>query len=319
MSSRLRSACIAGLLVGCAAVVGVGCSSDSAKKVVHTPVGGAGEGGEAGEAAGGASGGHGGSGGATPAGGEAGAQSEAGQGGAAVGAAGAEAAGAPAGGAPDISVAGAAGEPGAAGEAGAGPVACVPSGTTYGVNIDPENQQTVCRGAFVTVNINASDSDTNFTCCGVSNSVPSYAIEVDGTSSTPSLFSFQVPGDAPLGEQSITATCSSGVATNTVDLNVVNTPLPALHSLEQTLIYSGDTVIINGSNFDPASDRLTAVSVTDPSNTSECFIDTTASASDSISCGFDGISAGTYTIVLQQSDCGYVTNNTLTLTIQQSL
>jgi hypothetical protein len=312
MSSRLRSACIAGLLVGCAAVIGVGCSSDTAKKVTHTPVGEAGAAGEAGEASGGrgGSGGSSGKGGATPAGGEAGAQSEAGQGGAA--------AGAPAGGAPDVSVAGAAGESSAAGAGGEGPLACAPSGTTYGVNIDPENLQTVCRGAQVIVNIDASDSDASFTCCGVSNTAPSYALPVDGVTGGSSFFSFVVPTQAPLGVQSITATCTSGEANNTLDVNVVNTPAPAVDGLAQTLLSSGDAVVIYGSNFDPASDQITAVLDADPSSTSQCYVDTTASTSTSITCNFDGINAGDYTIVLQQSNCGYAIH-TPALTIQQSL
>jgi hypothetical protein len=313
MSSRLRSACIAGLLVGCAAVVGVGCSSDSAKKVVHTPVGEAGAGGEAGEAAGGASGGHGGSGGsggATPVGGEGGAQSEAGQGGAPIGAA-----GAPAGGAPDTSVAGAAGESSVAGAGGEGTAACAPTGTTYGINIDPENQQTVCRGARVFANATAVDADPIYTCCGVSDATVPYGVDVTGAADLGQI-AFTVPIDAPTGSQSITVTCTSSV-TNTFDVTVSATLAPKVTGVENSLLYGSDTVVINGSNFDPTSDRVTAVPTSGTGNSSECFVGTD-STSTSLSCAFDGIDPGEYYLVVQRNDCGYAVDRA-TITIQQNL
>jgi hypothetical protein len=261
-------------------------------------VGEAGAGGEAGEPAGG-HGGSLGSGGATPAGGEAGAQSEAGQGGASVGAAGAAV-----GGAPDTSVAGAAGEPSTAGAGGEGPLACEPSGTTYGININPENQQTVCRGAQVVAAISASDSDPSFTCCGVSDTTVPYNVDLIGITGSENDIVLTVPDNAPLGAQSITATCTSSV-TNTIDIIVSATPAPVVTGLASSSLYASDTVVINGSNFNPALDRVMAVPASGSNSASECAIAVSASSSTSISCNFDSINHGDYDLILQQSNCGF--------------
>jgi hypothetical protein len=118
--------------------------------------------------------------------------------------------------------------------------------------------------------------------------------------------SFVVPSDAPLGAQSLTVTCSSGATNNTFNVLVTDTPAPVVTDLLHSSIASGDTLVIEGSNLDQVS-RVVAVSL-DHSKTAGCFIDSNASTADSISCAFDSIDLGDYSVVVE-SNCGYAANS----------
>jgi hypothetical protein len=293
MVARARLACFAGLLVGCAAVLGVGCSDDSGSKKRGGTAGEAGEGGEAeGGTGGGASGsgGKSGSGGLPAVAGEGGAPSEAGQGGA-----------------PTLAEAGAAGasEAGAAGAGPLGPGSCMPSGNVAPVTL-PGTPITVCRAARVESGFTASTGDPTFACCGVSDTTQPYGVSLSGVSGDGGgQLSFVVPADAPLGAQAVTVTCSSGKATNPFQVLVTDTPAPVVTGLQSSLIFVGDTLVIQGSDLGQVT-RVVLVPV-GAGQTSDCIVDSAASTVDSISCVFNG-AAGDYTVVVEQSDCGLAVN-----------
>ena len=317
MSLRPRNACLLALFVGCVGLQFVGCSDSGAKKVVR----GTGEAGEAGEPAGGTSAGTAGT-GTKPAGGEPGAAgavseggasaaSEAGQGGTAVtvGAAGASPSEA---GAPNIVAEGGAAGAAPTGAAGAGPV-CTPTGTVSGVSLQLDNQQTVCRGAIVTTGFNASGgSDPQFTCCGLSDTTTPYVVPLQGVTTSADGASrgnlaLTVPSDAPIGAQSISATCTDGAVQNTFDIIVSEAAPPVVTELESSLIFSNSTLTIDGSNLSGV-DSVTAVSADGTNSDAPCAIQD-SSTDTSIDCTFDsGIDVGDYFVVVQQSQCGAATN-----------
>jgi len=291
MAARLRWVCFAGLLVGSAALLGVGCSDDSGSKKRG---GTAGEAGEAGESVGGAggTGGAAGHGGTMAVAGEGGVRSEAGQGGA-----------------PSLGEAGAAGasvaEAGAAGAGPLGPGACVPTGNVSAVTL-PGTPISVCRAARVESGFTASTGDPTFGCCGVSDTSQPYSVSLSGISGDGGgQLSFVVPADAPLGAQSVTVTCSSGQATNAFQVLVTDTPAPVVTGLESSLIFVGDTLVIQGSDLGQVT-RVVAVPV-GAGQATDCIVDSAASTADSISCVFNG-AAGDYTVVVEQPDCGFAVN-----------
>jgi hypothetical protein len=297
MSARLRLVCFAGLLIGCAAALGTGCSDDNTKKKAGS-AGEAGEAGEAGQAASGAGGkGGAGSGGMTPVAGEGGLPSEAGQGGAAPGMAGAAGA----------AEAGATSSEGGAG--GAPGFACTPSGTVTGVTFVSEGAQTVCRGARIQASFNANDALGRFLCCGVSDTTTPYGVELKGVTNIEATFgviSLIVPTDAPLGPQSISATCSDGPATNTLDIDVSDATVPVVTEISPVTFSSNQTITLTGEHLDQVSQVFAVPD--DPSNSSaECFISAEAT-SGSLSCSFDGIAPGQYKIVATENNCGAAVN-----------
>ncbi|HEY4107227.1 MAG TPA: hypothetical protein VGM44_25180 [Polyangiaceae bacterium] len=292
MSACLRLLCFAGVFVGAAAVLAVGCSDDTTKKVPVV----SGEAGEAGEASGGTSAGTAGKGGAggstvTPEGGAAG-EPVVVEGGAA--------------GAPVTPEGGAAGE---AGTAGSGPVACAPGGDATGVALDAENSQSACRGALVVANFTATSADDNFTCCGTSGTfdVTVSGLVNDRSGPVSGQFSLIVPADAPTGAQSVTVTCSGGPATYTFDLNVPATEQAPVATSASGPIYSSDDLQIDGANLTGVTTVL-ATMVGDPTTSAECLIDTETSSDSQITCNFGGdIAPGDYTLAISK-DCGFATN-----------
>ena len=301
MSSRWQAVCLAGLFVGCAAVLGVGCSDDSSKKV--TPD--SNEGGEAGEAAGGAAPG---SGDTTGMGGEDLTPGAAGQGGAPTdGAAGAPAAGAPS----TPSIAGAGGEPDL-GAAGAGPIACGEPGSVNNLSIPAQARQTVCRGTYQVFDFLASTTAAAFTCCSAL--APISGIGGDGSGQ----FVFTVPNDAPFGNQSVAVTCSEGPVSGTLDIDVSETALaPEVDGLERGTIVQGDPLQIDGLHLDLVS-HVTVVSVDNPSFSADCQIDPEQLTSSTLVCNLGGnIPPGDYSVVVEEDDCGFVVNSPI-VTIQQN-
>jgi len=292
MVARVRLACFAGLLLGCAALFGVGCSDDSSSKKRGDTAGEAGEAGEPAGGAGGTGGGASGHGGMPAVAGEGGTPSEAGQGGA-----------------PILTEAGAAGasvsEAGAAGAGPLGPGSCMPSGDTSPLTL-PGTAISVCRAARVESGFTASTGDPTFGCCGLSDTTQPYSVSLSGVSGDGGgQLSFVVPADAPLGAQSITVTCSSGAATDPFKVLVTDTPAPVVTGLELSMIFEGDTLVIQGSNLGQVT-RVVAVPV-GAGQTTDCIVDSGASTADSISCAFNG-PAGDYTVLVEQSDCGFAVN-----------
>lgn len=311
MASRIGAVCLVGLVVGCAAAIGSGCSDDNSKKV---PFGN--EGGEAGEATGGKAGtggkggsaGKGGSGIITPEGGAAGETpvGEAGQGGGApVGEGGA--AGAAVGGAPS-------GEGGAAGAL----AMCVPTGTTTSLNLNGDNQQKACRGAIVSVNFNANDASDTFTCCGMGGfNVEMQGVTINSGDGAFGDLAFVVPADAPLGLSNLTTTCAGGDSSRTFDVDVTDTLPPNVQGLEESTINTNDPLMVDGSNLSGVT-RIDAIATDGVNNNYQCFFDSSdAGANDlDITCTFDGIQPGTYAILVQQADCGAAVNQP-ELTVRQ--
>jgi hypothetical protein len=290
--ARLRWVCFAGLLVGSAALLGVGCSDDSGSKKRGGTSGEAGEAGEPAVGGGNGGGGAGGHGGMPAVAGEGGTPSEAGQGGA-----------------PTLAEAGAAGasiaEAGAAGAGPLGPDSCTPSGNVGPVTL-PGTPITVCRAARVESGFTSNSGDPSFGCCGVSDTSRPYGVAVSGISSDGGgQLSFVVPADAPLGAQSVKVTCSSGQATNSFQVVVTDTPAPVVTGLDSSFIFGGDTLVINGSNLGQVS-RVVAVPV-GAGQAADCAVDSAASTASSISCVLDALD-GDYTVVVEQSDCGFAVN-----------
>lgn len=294
MSLRLRTVCFAGVFVACGVLLAVGCSDSSNKKVVRGNQ--AGEGGAAGEAAGGTSSGTGGM-IVAPEGGAGGEVSAAGEGGA-----------------PPV---GAAGQGGAAGEgvvaeggaAGAGPVCAtgVADGVTLGGSV-----QKVCRGAIVTASFTATTADDLFTCCGLSDGVAPYAVDIGGKTTGREGDAYgnvavAVPAFAPFGVSHITATCTGGPATNTIDVDVQEGTLPSVDGFQTNPITSSDTLTINGSNLGLVT-TITAVSVDGNNSNVDCVIDTQQQFDDAVSCTLSDISPGDYYIKVEQADCGAAVN-----------
>lgn len=294
MSARLGLVCFAGLLITCAAALGTGCSDDSSKKKAGS-AGEAGEAGEPGQAAGGKGGA--GSGGMTPVAGEGGMPSEAGQGGATPAMAGAAGA----------AEAGATSSEGGAG--GAPTFACTSSGTVAGLSFLSEGPQTVCRGARIQAGFNANDALGRFLCCGVSDTAAPYGVELNGLAKPEVTFgevSLLVPTDAPLGAQSITATCTDGPAANTLDLIVTDVAVPVVTGISPVTISTSQTITLTGQGLDQVTQVLAvpddANNPTVPCNPLGETTPTTAS------CSFDGIAPGNYKIVASENNCGAAVN-----------
>jgi hypothetical protein len=308
MSLRPGSVCLLALVVGCTVVQVVGCSDDTSKKVR-----GIGEAGEAGEPAGGTSAG---TGGTKPTGGAPGAAgavseggapalNEAGQGGTAV--VGAAGAGTSEAGAPDVLAEGGAAGAAPTGAAGAGPVACAAKGIATGITLNSESPQLACIGATITTSFFAETSDPAFTCCGVSNTDVPYPVTISGattsiTDGDSGTVSMTVPAEAQIGVQNITVSCSSGQAFNTFDVNVV--PAPVVTELENSLIFQGEEVDIDGTNLSNVT-TVTAKSADGLNSDVQCTINTDSSSDVFLAVSCD-ISPGDYTIVVEQDNCGVV-------------
>ncbi len=272
---------VVSVVLGCAVLSAAACGSTKKKSTYA-----AGEGGEGGEtpvaAAGSA---------VEPQGGAAGAnaQPEAGQGGT-----------------PDA--AGAAGTPNQGGSAGiAGAPACTPAGSVTSVSIKPnEAPEPACRGARILASFTGT-TDTNFTCCGVSNSAQPYAVTVTGerTQAAGDDLLLLVPADAPLGVTSVSTTCSSGPVTPTIEFEVIDKLPPVVSSVDASIFADG-TLQITGQNLQDVS-QVTAIPVSGVGDLANCFYGDNISAT-SISCVFDGITPGDYYIAVQQGGCGYAVN-----------
>ena len=158
----------------------------------------------------------------------------------------------------------------------------------------------------------ASSADPTFTCCGVSVLPTPYTVElaaamgVDGSGQ----IAFQVPEDAPGGPQSIAVTCSSGEATNTFDILVADTPLPVVDTITPPPT-PNDPLTISGSGLAGVT-GIRATAVGNSNVALECALETRVD--DNITCYFDGIDPGDYTLFVQAADCG-VLPQTLTFTV----
>ena len=297
MSSRARSACLGALFVGCGVLVAIGCSDDSGSKKVRAVGGEAGEAGESGAGAGGTGG--------APTAGTGGGLGEAGQGPAQGGSAVVGAAGAPAeGGAPVTAEGGAAGDNGTAG---AGPLACVSSGSVTNFSIPEQAQVTVCRGALVTANFNADLSDATFQCCASLGLGSTSSIVVGGVGNGDGggQLAFTVPDDAVFGAQSAAITCSGSTAPASLDLNISDASLPVVTGLENSIIDSNADLVIDGTNLSGVT-SVTAVSTTDATSTAACQINPDSSNDSVVTCNFEGDiqSNADYYLVLSASNCG---------------
>ena len=279
MSECSRRVGVVSIVLGCAVLSAVACSSTE-KKSTFFP----GEAGAAGALEAGAAGA------GQPAGGSAGspAEPEAGQG----GTAGADSAGAPS---------------SLAGSGGAGPLACAPAGSVTSIAIMPSGTpESACRGARILTTFTGT-TDTNFTCCGVSNSAQPYAVTVTGerTQAAGDDLLVQVPANAPLGVTSITMTCSSGPVTPTVDFDVIDKAPPVVSNVDASIFADG-TLTITGENLQGVS-QVTAIPVSGVGDLANCFYGSNISAT-SISCVFDGVAPGDYYIAVEEANCGYAVN-----------
>jgi hypothetical protein len=117
-----------------------------------------------------------------------------------------------------------------------------------------------------------------------------------------------MPADAPLGAQSITATCSDGPATNTIDLVVTDTAVPVVTELSPVSIFenSNQTLTLTGEHLDQLSGVI-AVPDDGSNTTAQCFI-SSETTSTSLSCNFDGIAPGSYKLVAFENNCGSPVN-----------
>jgi hypothetical protein len=293
MVLRLSSVCLAGLFVGCAALLGVACSSDSSN------MGPGAEGGEAG-AAGEADGG------AAPAGGKG--SHEAGQAGAPkTGEGGASEAGAAS------HSAGATGEPDPS-AAGAGPLSCEPTGNVGVLTLKPKEQQYGCRGGLVATNFYGM-ADAKFTCCGISDTPTPYVVFLatgtDGIGGRTVVL--QVPESAPSGLQHIAVTCSSGKAINTIDFVLLEEELPIVSTTELGSISPDENIEIEGTWLAGTVVEATATDGAKPPI--YCKPDADASNATRIVCGFGGeIPAGDYVVTVTKAGCG-AASTTLPLTV----
>ena len=281
----------AGLFLGGAALLGVACSSDSDPNFTPGSEGGAA--GEAGEA---------------PAAGSAGSagSDDTGAGGTVsgdqAGAPGAGSAGVPEAGASSTS-AGAGGES-EPGTAGAGPLACAPTGYTGPaafpgkLTVPTDIEFKACRGGSARLFTAANNTDPTFTCCGKANEID-HSVELSGAKfgANGVLLALPVPEDVPSGEVRFDVTCSSGFA-GTLKILVKEGAPPVVTGLAASAIFANDTLVVNGTDLG----TVTSVSALSGNQAFTCAVDTQSATS--ISCHFADIPPGNYAIELHDDDCG---------------
>lgn len=285
------------LVLTSAFVLASACSSSNKKSA--PPLADAGSAGEAGAPAAGGNAGEGGSGERPPVAGAAG-ESEGGAG----GVAGAESVGGAAG---DIGAAGEVGAAGEAGAAGSGALACVPQGSVSNFSFDTEPTYSVCRGGIGYLPFSSNGSDATFTCCGTSNAAydfPLLGIEVgDGGG----YMGFEVPADAPLTEQAVSATCTGDPITTTAGIKVTDTAPPFVGSVTEQISSNAATVQINGSHLSGVN-TIGALSLDGAyQGLALCNIAPTSQTDATVTCSFGYLPAGQYAIIVMADSCGSIT------------
>lgn len=185
--------------------------------------------------------------------------------------------------------------------------ACVTENNATGVTFSNEAIYAGCRGARLYVDFNATSSDHDITCCGVSNAKPAWGTALAGVApeSTNGLFGFIVPADAPLGLQAMDVTCSTGKA-DAFSLEVKAGAPPVVTDVASEQVMVGDPVVINGSNLA----GVTSVMAYGSEGTAfECVIDAEQSTDTKLQCGFsDVVPTGIFQLRVAQENCGWAVN-----------
>jgi len=199
-------------------------------------------------------------------------------------------------------------EGGAGGGGGEPPVfACVPENNATGVTFSNEPIYLSCRGARQFIPFNATSSDHDITCCGVSNAEPAWGTPLAGVApeGTSGLFDFVVPADAPLGLQGIDVTCSTGKA-DVFALEVKEGAPPVVTGVASEQVLVDDPVVINGSNLA----GVTSVRAYGSEGTEfECIIDAEQSNDSKVQCYFnDNVPTGIFQLRVSQEGCGWAVN-----------
>ena len=275
MASQTRLGVFVGLFLVCGLNLATACGSSDAKKTT-TPEGEAGEAGAAGaspEHGGGAGGSEA---GATSEGGAAGEVGTAGQGGAA-----GEASG---------------------GAAGAGELACEPTGSVTNLVLAKGAVYPACRDAIIHPAFELDASSDDFSCCGVSDTSAPYAVELLGlpNGAGGGRFALHVPADAPDGAQSLTVSCSSGVLGSKISYVVTGGTAPVLTSAKSSITAS-QTMVVAGQNL---ATVIEVEAVAANGTTYLCNIDHEATTDTSLFCSFDAIPVAAYQLTMRK-DCGY--------------
>jgi hypothetical protein len=294
MALLTRSVAGLGLLLGGAFVLAAGCGSDDKKAVVR------GDAGEAGAvaAAGGADGGQGHGGSSAGAAGELSAPGGAGEGGAPVAAAG----GGDAGG----TMLSQAGETSAGGFPA---VDCTPTGAVVALTFRASDTFSVCRGGVGLLEFNVTDMDQQVVCCG-SSSV-GYDFEARGVFNNDGGgdLSYAVLENAPLGAQTLNATCTSGAIATPISINVTNVAPPIVDTVTQQVSTNGDLTIV-GSNLGGV-DRMQLVPVDPTGEQYYCNIDESTATAEKVTCKLaGGLAAGQYRVRVYADHCGAINSPT---------
>jgi hypothetical protein len=209
-------------------------------------------------------------------------------------------------------------EPGAAGAAGAAgalpeatggdpgipPLECTPSGAVSGLQFDTEPTYSICRDSLALLQFSVTDSDQLYTCCGSTNAA--YDVELAGLSNNDGggNFTFVVPADAPLTEQSISADCGDGPVATSVAVKVTDTAPPLVTGTTTPEVVPNGTIVIQGSNL-LGVDRVYVVPLDGGNDSFYCNIDEQNSTATSVSCQVSGgASPGEYKISLFEAYCG---------------
>jgi hypothetical protein len=191
-----------------------------------------------------------------------------------------------------------------AGTAGAGPLACAPTGYTGPaafpgkLTVPGDIEFKACRGGTARLVTAAHDTDPTFTCCAKANEID-HSVELSGAKfgANGVSLALPVPDEAPSGEVRFDVTCSSGFA-GTLKIFVNEGAPPVVTGLAASAMFANDTLVINGTHLG----AVTSATAISGNQGFACAID--AQSATSISCHFTDIPAGNYTIELHDDDCG---------------
>lgn len=209
---------------------------------------------------------------------------------------------------------GASSEGGATAEGGAAgaepePFVCEPSGATPYVQIQNEGPPSVCRNSVAFGYYYSQESSPTFTCCGTSDAETPFGVQLNaiaaGTNGN-GYIQFVVPADAPLGAQKVTVSCLDSNAENDFDIDVKEGTAPVVTSA------GADTISFNAQGLTLTGTHLAQVirvflQPTDGGSLQTCYVGGEPTDT-SISCTFDGLSAGEYRVIAYTDVCGAAVN-----------